>query len=243
MSHLTSFAFFSGILLLLSFHALAEERATCIEQDVVREFSKGQPSIKGKQRICFTKTAIRNETTYDGYTTVAILDLKAGTIALIPGNQHEYVQMHLVDYRKLVKMRMGALGLNDSAEKLSVVKTDMVKTIRSWSCVLYTFEHGGKIPIKGQMWVTHHVGVEFKDWFALMDSLGLIAALGDLGKQAAEIDGLPISVRIEQTVFGQSLVTSTELTSVEVNQATDGLFVVPAGYKKMDVESIPGFSE
>lgn len=220
-----------------------EETATCIYQDVVRELSKGQPALKGTQRICFTPTAVRNETTYSKYTTVAIVDLKAGEISLIPGNQHQYAQMHLVDYRKLVKMRLGAVGLDDPDLKASLAKTQKEKTIRSWTCHLYTFEQGGKIPVKGDIWIAHDTGVDFSQWFNLMDKLGLLSSMGSLGKQAAELDGLPISVRIEQTVFDQRLVTTTEVTSIKTDQPIGDLFTIPAGYKRIEAGSMSGFSE
>jgi len=233
---------FAFVLFMGSGVALAQQSATCIHQEVSRELSKGQPSIAGTQRICFTKTAVRNETTYDKYTTVAIFDVNEGEIYLIPSNEHQYVQMHLVDYRKLVKVRLGALGFGDPSQKPSLVKTDKVKTIRSWTCRLYTFTQKGKIPSNGELWVTQDSGVDFKEWFELMEKMGLLSAMGDLGKIAANLDGLPISVRVEQIVFGQHLVTSTEVTSID-REPADGLFVVPHGYKKMDVKSIDGSFE
>ncbi len=218
----------------------AEQRQTLIEQDVVREQVEGQPAMRGKQRIWFTDEHIRNEIAFDDHVSVAILDLQADRIALIPGKEPQYVALGLDDYRRLVAMRLSAAGLNDDAAEPKLEKTGEVKKIGDWLCTRYVFEQGGRLPVKSELWVAADTGVDFAAWLRLMDALGLTRTLGRIGEFVGQIEGVPIEVRTEQTVFDQTLVTTTRVRKITFGPVDPALYQVPDGYERIEAGPIPG---
>ncbi len=221
----------------------AEQRQTLIEQDVVREKVDIQPAMHGKQRIWFTDKHIRNEIAYDEHVNVAILDLQADRIVLITGKEPQYIQLSLDDYRSLVAMRLAASGLNDDDAQPRLQKTEKTKQIGDWLCTRYLFEQGGRLPVKSELWVAADTGVDFAAWLGLMDAMGLTRTLGRIGGFAGRIEGIPIKVRTEQTIFDQTLVTTTRIRKITIGPVDPTLFQVPAGYERIEAEPLPGREE
>lgn len=212
---------------------------TCLEQAVIREQVEGQPALKGQQRICFDDKRIRNEMVWGKLRTVAIFDLAANRVQLIPGKDPEYVELSLPDYRQLVALRLSGIGLDDEQAQPSLKNSSETQTIHGWNCTRLDFKQAGRLPVHTELWVTREAGVDFAAWLRLMDAMGLTAAFGRLGSFVDQIDGLPVLVRTEQSVAGQRLVTTTELLRVTHPSDESALFELPAGLVRIEAGPIP----
>lgn len=229
------------VLILLTGPAHAEQPTmTCIEQEVVRERAEDQPAVKGLQRICFTDEQISNEIRFGDKRSLALIDLDAGRIALIPGAKPEYVELPLSDYLRLVAMRLEGTGLNDPEVQPRLVTTDEQKRIGDWQCRKLQFEQDGRMKIRAELWIAKDTPLDFAAWAALMDRLGVLDALGRIGKVADGIQGLPIEVRTEQIMTDQKLVTTTRVTRISTEPVGADTFRVPANLERVEAGPIPG---
>ncbi len=216
---------------------------TCIEQVVVRERAEDQPALKGQQRICFTDKQISNEIRFGDKRSLALIDLDAGRIAVIPGAKPEYVELPLADYRRLVAMRLEGSGLNDPEAQPRLVTTDEQRRIGNWQCRKLVFEQDGLMKIRSELWVALDAPIDFAAWSALMDGLGLLGSLGRIGQVAGQIEGLPIEVRTEQTITDQRLITTTRVERISTEPIGADTFRIPTDYLRVEAGPIPGLTE
>jgi len=214
--------------------AAAVEQGTYIEQEVVTEAVKGQPAMKGLQKIWFTKDKIRNEMAYGDETSVAIIDLAADNIVLIPSEEKQYIQMKLGAYQRAVSMRLAGSGLDDPEAKPKLNNTGEKKKIGQWECVKLVFEQGGKLPIKSVLWVSKDTGIDFKAYMDLMKALGMKKILGEISGFVESIQGYPIQVKTTQTQHGQEVISTVRVTKIALGPVDPALFKIPAGYKRID---------
>lgn len=219
--------------------ARAAGPVTCIEQEVVRERVEGQPALRGEQRICFDDQHIRNETSWGDLTTLAIFDLAAGRVAVVPGRDPQYVELSLADYRKLVTLRLSGVGLNDPDAKPVLTREPQTRQIGQWRCQLFVFEQAGRVPLRSELWVASDANLDFAAWVGLMERMGLVSALGRLGAFVGQIDGLPIETRTEQRVAGQRLVTTIRVLRIVAGVDEPGLFVLPEGHTRLEADPFP----
>jgi hypothetical protein len=220
--------------LLLATQAAAVEPGTYIEQEVVTEAVKGQPAMKGVQKIWFTKDKIRNEMSYADETSVAIIDLAADRIVMMPSEEKQYIQMKLADYQRAVSMRLSGSGLEDPEAKPRLNNTGEKKKIKDWECVKFVFEQGGKLPIKSELWVSKDTGIDFTAYMHLMKSLGMQKMLGKLSQFVESIEGYPVQVKTTQTQHGQEVVSTVRVTRIALGPVDPALFKIPEGYKRID---------
>jgi hypothetical protein len=222
------------LMVLLLAGPAAVEQGTYIEQEVVIEAVKGQPAMQGVQKIWFTKDKIRNEMSYGDETSVAIIDLAADRIVLMPSEEKQYIQMKLADYQRAVSMRLSGSGLDDPDAKPRLNNTGEKKKIKDWECVKVVFEQGGKLPIKSELWVSGDTGIDFKAYLDLMKALGMKKMLGRLSEFVESIDGYPVQVRTAQTQHGQEVISTVRVTRIAIGPVDPALFKIPEGYKRID---------
>ncbi len=235
-----------GLLAAAAEPAVAEEpaaaeqvAATCIEQEVVRERTPGQPAIEGRQRICFTERVVRNEVRYGDQRTVSILDLANQRIALMPGPEPQVIELALSDYRRLVALRLSASGLNDPRAEPRLQPTGEVRQIGRWTCRQWMFEQDGPVPVRSELWLATEAELDFAAWLRLMQNLGLTAALGRLGDFVEQLEGLPIEMQTTMEVSDQKLVSTTRVRSIESGPMDAALFRVPADYERVEPGPMP----
>ena len=220
--------------LVLSTQAAAVEQGTYIEQEVVTEAVEGQPAMKGVQKIWFTRDKIRNEMSYGEETSVAIIDLAADRIVLIPSEEKQYIQMKLGAYQRAVSMRLAGAGLDDPEAKPKLQNTGEKKKIGEWECVKLVFEQGGKLPIKSELWVSKDTGIDFKAYMDLMKALGMKKMLGKISSFVESIEGYPVEVKTTQTQHGQEVISTVLVTKIALGPVDPALFKIPEGYKRID---------
>lgn len=214
--------------------AAAVEKGTYIEQEVVTEAVKGQPAMKGVQKIWFTKDKIRNEMSYGEETSVAIIDLAADRIVLIPSEEKQYIEMKLGAYQRAVSMRLAGAGLDDPEAKPKLSNTGEKKKIGEWECVKIVFEQGGKLPIRSVLWVSKDTGIDFEAYMDLMKALGMKKMLGKISSFVESIEGYPVQVKTTQTQHGQEVISTVRVTKIALGPVDPALFKIPEGYKRID---------
>jgi|GEM_PF-3434749 len=221
-------------LLLFSTQAAAVEKGTYIEQEVVTEAVKGQPAMKGVQKIWFTRDKIRNELSYGEETSVAIIDLAADRIVLMPSEEKQYIQMKLGAYQRAVSMRLAGSGLDDPEAKPKLSNTGEKKKIGEWECTKIVFEQGGQLPIKSELWVSKDTGIDFKAYMDLMKALGMKKMLGKISGFVESIEGYPIQVKTTQSQHGQEVISTVRVKKIALGPVDPALFKIPEGYKRID---------
>jgi hypothetical protein len=220
--------------------AIADQvEATCIEQEVVRERTEGQPAVEGRQRICYTDQALRNEMRYGEQRTVAIIDLARKRISLMPGPEPQVIELALQDYQRLVAIRLSASGLNAPEAEPRLRATGTERTIGGWTCRQWVFEQDGPVPVRSELWLADEAELDFAVWLRLMQNLGLTAALGRIGDFVEQLEGVPIEVHTAMEVSGQELVSTTRVRSIESGPVDAELFRVPADYERVEPGPMP----
>ncbi len=230
-----------GVLAMAAAPVAAGEQipATCIEQEVVRERTPGQPALQGLQRICFTDEAVRNEVRYGDQRTVSILDLRNDRIALMPGPEPQVIELALQDYQRLVALRLSASGLNDARVEPRLQPTGEVRRIGRWTCRKWVFEQDGPVPVRSELWLATAAELDFAAWLRLMRALGLTAALGRIGDFVEQLEGVPIEVHTAMEVSDQELVSTTRVRSIESGPVDAALFQVPADHERVAPGPMP----
>jgi PHD/YefM family antitoxin component YafN of YafNO toxin-antitoxin module len=224
--------------MLVPTQALAVEKGTYIEQEVVIERVEGQSAQSLLQKTWFTDKHIRSENINGDQRSVAIMDLAKKTIVLIPSDEKQYIEMKLSDYQRAVAMRLSGVKLNESDVKPKLTKTSESKKIGKWQCDKYSFEQKGAMEIEMEMWVSKDTGVDPKAYLNLIEQMGLEKTLGRLFEHVAAIDGVPIESKITQTQDDQTIVSSSKIKKIEIGPIDPALFKVPPGYKKMEADSL-----
>jgi hypothetical protein len=213
--------------------------ATCMEQEVVREQSMGQPALKGLQRICFSERFVRNQITFGEHESLAIMDLEKQRVVMVPGPEPQYVELPLKDYLRLVTMRLKGTGINDPEAKAGLERTDEEKQVGKWSCRKFVFTQDGRLPIRSELWVAETSQLDFAAWLRLMERLGLTQTLGRIGGFAEQLGGVPILVRTEQTVLDRTLTTTTRILHISLEAMSADQFRAPEGYTRLVTAPIP----
>lgn len=194
--------------------ASAIENVTYIEQEVVQTLG-GQPENKTIQRIWYTDNMLRFETTSGKQSSIAIFDVKADRIYLMPTEEKQYLEVNIDDYRRIVAMQIASAGLTDETSQPKLIKTDEVKKIGDWRCRKIIFEQGGELSVKSELWVTKDVNMDFKAYLDLMKRIGIEKMLGRLTEYASAIDGYPVQVKTEQVVNRQHVTSRTRVTKIK----------------------------
>jgi hypothetical protein len=212
--------------------ASAVENVTYIEQEVIQALA-GQPETKTIQRIWYTDTMLRFETTSGKQSSIAIFDVKADRVYLMPTEEKQYLEVKINDYRRIVAMQMASAGLGDEKSQPKLTKTDEEKKIGDWRCRKIIFEQGGDLSVKSELWVTKDVNMDFKAYLDLMKRIGGEKMLGRLTEYTTAIDGYPVQVKTDQVVNRQHISSSARVTKITVGPTDQSLFSVPAGYKRL----------
>jgi hypothetical protein len=212
--------------------ASAIENVTYIEQEMTQALA-GQPETKSIQRIWYTDAMLRFETRSGKQSTIAIFDLKADRVYLMPTEEKQYLEVKIDDYRRIVAMQVASAGLCDEKSQPKLTKTDEEKTIGDWRCQKIIFEQGGEIPVKSEVWVTKDIKINFQAYLDLMKKIGTEKMLGNLMECATSIDGYPVQVKTEQLVNRQRITSNLRVTKISVGPTDQNLFTVPAGYKRL----------
>lgn len=216
----------------LSPAAYAIDNVTYIEQEVTQALA-GQPETKTVQRIWYTDSLLRFETKSGKQSTIAIFDLKADRIYLMPTKEKQYLEVKIDDYRRIVAMQIASAGLGNEKSQAKLTKTDQEKTIGDWRCQKILFEQEGEVPVKSELWITKDTKMDFRAYLDLMKKIGVEKMLGSLTEYATSIDGYPVQVKTEQVVNHQRITFNLRVTKITVGQADQSLFAVPAGYKRL----------
>jgi hypothetical protein len=212
--------------------AYAVLNVTYIEQEVVQNLA-GQPKTKTIQRIWYTDTMLRFETTSGKQSSISIFDVKADRVYLMPTEEKQYLEVKINDYRRIVAMQMASAGLGGEKSQPKLTKTDEEKKIGDWQCRKIVFEQGGELSVKSELWVTKDINMDFKAYLVLMKRIGIEKMLGRLTEYATAIDGYPVQVNTEQVVNRQHITSRTRVIKITVSPTDQSLFSVPAGYKRM----------
>jgi hypothetical protein len=217
----------------------AAEQGGYIEQALIRETTPGQPPMKGVQKIWFTENRLRSETSYGKKRSVTIVDLGRRRIILMPSSEKQYIEMKLSDYQRLVAMRLAHTNLA-SGPAPRLVKTEEQKKIAGFNCQKFVFEQSGKTPLHGELWLSTEPGIDFKTYLGLMKKIGMQAILGRLSDLVDSLEGYPVELKIEQGLPGEKVTTTQRLLKTARGPVDPKLFAIPAGYKPVEDEKLPG---
>ncbi|MBN2494779.1 MAG: DUF4412 domain-containing protein [Deltaproteobacteria bacterium] len=220
--------------------ARAAETGTYIEQEVIHEASQGQPAARAIQRIWFTDKHIRAETSFGEEDEVTLFDIARGRVLMLIADKR-FVELSLADYQRIVAMRLGRTGLDAPGEDVNLEQTGQKRTIGAWKCELFRYSQGGRNALAIDLWVSQDAGLGFAAYLELMRRLGQEDTLGRLSDFADRVPGFPVELRIEQTVFGQKLVSTSRARKIATGPTDPSLFELPAGYQRLGAkDAIPG---
>jgi hypothetical protein len=139
------------------------------------------------------------------------------------------------EQREALEKRLGNSGMGAlSKPKLNIVKTGETKVINGYSCVKYVLTADGKEA--GTIWTTGGVPGYSKMKNEMKEFSERLMSQVPNGKELSaalkKVDGFPI----ETSIAGMT----TTVTKVEQKSVSAGDFEVPAGYKKVEKNKLPG---
>jgi hypothetical protein len=92
--------------------------------------------------------------------------------------------------------------------------------------------------MKIELWVSKDVGLDFPDYWNLMQKLGMEKMLGKLSEHIHSINGYPIEVRTEQIQHKETIGSTIRATKIVRDLIDPSLFMIPKDYQRLDVERL-----
>ena len=207
-----------------------------LEQELVVEAQQGRPENRGLQKVWWDEQRIRSESTYDGRTSVAIIDDRAGKVTLLFPGEKTWLGIELEHYRQVLARRLTAAGLNDPQAEIKLEHTGRQRRIGDWDCHLDVITMTGKWPVRAELWVADQAQLEPAGYLQLLRRLGLERVFGRLAEQVEALGGLVIESRTEQEIHGQKIVTRQRIVKISSRPDRGKTFAVPAGWQQLQDE-------
>ncbi|MCK5124629.1 MAG: DUF4412 domain-containing protein [candidate division Zixibacteria bacterium] len=121
--------------------------------------------------------------------------------------------------------------------KITVTLSEETKKIGDWQTKKYDVNLAmAMMASKQQMWVTEDIKIDNSALHAV--SGGMMAQMpgfADIIEQMKQIKGVPVLTVTSASVMGQKIITTTELIEYSEKDAPDGIYDVPNGYKKVEM--------
>jgi hypothetical protein len=122
--------------------------------------------------------------------------------------------------------------------KVSVLDTGEKKKVNNWNCRKYIREvTTGMGPVRSEVWATEDLKMDF-DLYAQFSATmlarmpGAKEAVDQATAEMKKIKGVPVLTATTTNAMGSDMRSTEELLEFKEGKAPDGIFEVPAGYKK-----------
>lgn len=169
--------------------------------------------------------------------TSVILRLDKGLLYILQHAQQTYMEIPL-NFAAATEQPAGDLGI-----KLKVTPTGEKKKIGNWNCSKYILklEMGGMgFASTSEIWATEEIKIDpalyAKFAGAMMAANPMLASgLHAMIEEMQKIKGVHVLDQTSIQMMGQTVTTSTTLIEFRQGKAPDGIFELPAGYKKQSM--------
>lgn len=184
-----------------------------------------------------------------GKDTSVILRLDKKMIYILYTKNKKYSELNLDEIQKSVEQAKtaasnatAAAGIPDfgSMIKFSAIVTPNIetKTINKWKCSKY--EVVTTMPMTtaiSEMWTSSDIKIDYSN-YAKLKSFAIVAMPGfeDMMKEYQKIKGFPVYSTTTTKVMGNEIKSTEELTEATEKNAPEGIYDIPAGFKKIDLK-------
>jgi len=180
-----------------------------------------------------------------GSEAAVIFDAKKGLMYMVDHEKKEYsvIPMDLfgggskegaAESDEAAKM-MQAMG---GSVEITVTPTDETAKIGDWNTTKYNVDMKiMMMPSKQELWATEDIKIDYAMFNAV--SSGMMAQLPGFEKiveEMKQVKGITVKSITRTSAMGGEVVTTTELLEYAEKDAPDGVFDIPEGYKKVEMD-------
>lgn len=174
-----------------------------------------------------------------------ILHADKGTLFIVDHTSKSYMEMPVGALQEM--MKQGDDSAAAMAEgmmagmKLTVTPTDEKKTVGKWNASKYIMEM--TMPMgsgKTEIWATEELKVDYAMFYAVSNAmLAMMPGFGKIMKELEKIKGVGVLTVTESNAMGAVIKQTTQLVECTEKTPPDGIFSIPADYKKSEMMGAP----
>jgi hypothetical protein len=202
--------------------------------DAIAMMGQNQPAKDQIKTTWMTTDKVRS----DGPDASVIMRMDQGLLYILQHKQKVYMEVPLNFSAATMPESAGDLGI-----KLTVTPTAEKKKINAWECKKYIMkmEMGGMgFKTDNEIWATEDIKIDpalySRYSSALMAANPMLASsLHSMMEEMKKIKGVHVLTQTSVQMMGQTMKSSTELIEFREGKAPDGIFELPAGYKKQSM--------
>ncbi|HNW59194.1 MAG TPA: DUF4412 domain-containing protein [bacterium] len=180
-----------------------------------------------------TSDKVRN----DDPETSVILRMDKGLLYILQHKQKSYMEIPL-NFTAAATQPAGDLGI-----KVTVTPSGEKKKINNWTCGKYLLKmemSGMGFATESEIWASEEIkidpGLYAKFTGALMAANPMLASsLANVIEEMKKIKGVHVLNTTSVQMMGQTMKSTTTLLEYRQGKAPDGIFELPAGYKKQSM--------
>ncbi len=167
-------------------------------------------------------------------THSSVIDMQNDKIYLIDHSMKQVMVMPLAQMK--AAMAMAGQAMAGKTEKKSLQKTGKTKTINGFQCNEYTGVPGGAGISRMTCWMAENVDTKEMEPFRefAMNSAKVMGM-----DSMVQLKGMLIASETEMTFQGENSLSRLEVQSISRDAINDAIFVIPAGYRIMELPNIP----
>lgn len=220
-------------------------------KDATRMGGQSLPAKDTIQTIWMAANMMRHDEA--GASMIIRLDEKKAYY--LDNSAKSYVEMPL-DFEKAMTDLEAATGKKDKEMeeqmkmaqsmfkmKMTITDTGEKKTINKWNCRKYIREMTmGMGPVKSEVWATEDLKMDldlYAQFNAVMMAMqpGAKESIEQATAEMKKLKGVPVLTITTANVMGANMKSTEELLEFKEGKAPDGIFEIPAGYKKMSAQA------
>ncbi len=202
--------------------------------DAVTIMGQSQPAKDQITTVWMTSDKVRT----DNAEASVIMRLDKSTIYILQHKEKIYMELPLNFAAAAANQTMPDMGV-----KLTVTPGAEKKKINTWNCQKYMMkmEMGGMgFSVENEIWATEEVKIDptlyAKFSSAAMGANPMLASiLPKIVEEMKKIKGVHVLTVATMQMMGQTIKSNTELIEFKEGKAPEGIFELPAGYKKQSM--------
>ena len=194
-----------------------------LESDGYLNYEEVETTFKGD--------LVRSDISAEGMVAWIVMDLDKGTMQMVQPAENMVMEMTRADMERITAM---SGDMEDMAPEMEVVETGLTRKINGWNCVAYDVSNYEET---NRVWVSNDDPRLTKAYRSFGEAMTKMSMGEEVSADFLVAEhGFPIlSQRVTDGMYDIDEVISFERGSV-----SDALFVIPAGYRKINMAQMMG---
>ncbi len=164
----------------------------------------------------------------------SLIDLQAGKISLIDHTTQQVMVMSLDQMKQA--MEMAGKAMLGKKGKMSIKKTENIKTIKGFKCREYKLVSADPGGMQMSCWMAEDVDAKEMEPFRLF-AMDVAKIFGQ--EMLTQMKGMMIAMDSTMKSQGKEVKNRLEVQSISRAAIADSVFVIPVGYKSLEMPAMP----